>query len=108
MTRFDPHTALDLLFAEYDRRADAIRRDLALQRSPDFAEQASERQNDDVLHALLAEAEEGLRQVGLACQRLAEGRYGLCAGCGEAIAPARLQALPAAEFCLGCVGQGAS
>lgn len=61
MTSFDPHTALDLLFAEYDRRADAIRRDLALQRSPDFAEQASERQNDDVLHALLAEAEEGLR-----------------------------------------------
>lgn len=108
MTRFDPHTALDQLFDEYDRRADAIRRDLALQHSPDFAEQATERQNDDVLHALLAEAEEGLRQVGLARQRLAEGRYGLCAGCGESIAPARLQALPAAEFCLDCAGRGAS
>ncbi|MBF3283791.1 TraR/DksA family transcriptional regulator, partial [Pseudomonas aeruginosa] len=44
----------------------------------------------------------GMRQVGLARLRLAEGRYGQCERCGEAIEPARLAALPAAEYCLRC------
>ncbi|WP_204310296.1 TraR/DksA C4-type zinc finger protein [Enterobacter cloacae] len=43
-----------------------------------------------------------MRQVGLARLRLAEGRYGYCERCGEAIEPARLAALPAAEYCLRC------
>ena len=43
-----------------------------------------------------------LRRVNAALQRLANGSYGLCADCGVAIAPARLQALPTAAFCLGC------
>ena len=36
------------------------------------------------------------------CLRLADGCYGVCQRCGEVIEPARLQALPAAEFCLSC------
>lgn len=102
MTSFDPHAALDRLFDDYSRRANAIRHDLGLQRNADFAEQAVERQNDEVLHALLAEAEAGLRLVGLARLHLADGSYGQCQRCGEQIEPARLQALPAAEFCLAC------
>ena len=51
---------------------------------------------------LLAEAEAGMRQVGMARLRLADGCYGVCQRCGEVIEPARLQALPAAEFCLSC------
>ncbi|MDX5371793.1 MAG: TraR/DksA C4-type zinc finger protein [Pseudomonadaceae bacterium] len=99
---FDPKPALDALYEQYSARANAIRHDLGLQRSADFAEQAGERQNDEVLQALLAEAEAGMRQVGLARLRLADGSYGRCQRCGEAIEPARLQALPAAEFCLAC------
>ena len=34
--------------------------------------------------------------------RLAEGRYGECLCCGEAIEAARLAALPVAEYCLRC------
>jgi len=102
MPAFDPQTALYTLLNEYSARANAIRQDLARSHSPDFAEQASQRQNDEVLEALLAEAEAGMRQVGLAKLRLAEGQYGLCLRCGEAINPARLQAMPAAEYCLGC------
>ncbi|MDD0844500.1 TraR/DksA family transcriptional regulator [Pseudomonas sp. Gutcm_11s] len=102
MTSFDPRAALDGLYDEYSRRANAIRHDLGLQRSADFAEQAGERQNDEVLNALLVEAEAGLRLVGLARLRLADGSYGTCQRCGEMIEPARLQALPAAEFCLAC------
>jgi hypothetical protein len=39
---------------------------------------------------MLAEAEAGMRQVELAKRRLAEGRYGVCQCCAEAINPARL------------------
>ncbi|MGS8174007.1 TraR/DksA C4-type zinc finger protein [Pseudomonas aeruginosa] len=95
MSAFDPATALETLATEYAARAAAIRRDLARSHSPDFAEQAVQRQNDEVLEA-------GMRQVGLARLRLAEGRYGQCERCGEAIEPARLAALPAAEYCLRC------
>lgn len=94
MSAFDPATALETLATEYAARAAAIRRDLARSHSPDFAEQAVQRQNDEVLEGLLAEAEAGMR--------LAEGRYGQCERCGEAIEPARLAALPAAEYCLRC------
>jgi RNA polymerase-binding transcription factor DksA len=102
MSALDPHVALDALYREYSQRANAIRHDLGLQRNADFAEQAAERQNDEVLQALLAEAEAGMRQIGLARLRLADGSYGICQRCGEAIEPARLQALPAAEYCLAC------
>ena len=102
MTTFDPQTVLDSLEAEYAARATAIRRDLAGSHSADSAEQAGERQNDEVLQALLVEAELGQAQAAQAKLRLSAGSYGLCQRCGAAIAPARLQALPTAAFCLGC------
>lgn len=98
----DPRSALDAQAAEYARRAEAIRRDLSRPHAASFPEQAVERQNDDVLRALLAEAEEGLRQVERARARLADGSYGRCTACGASIAVARLQALPAAELCPEC------
>lgn len=100
----DPRPALDALAAEYSQRAEAIRRELTDPHSASFPEQAVQRQNDDVLRALLAEAEDGLRQVAHARERLAAGRYGTCAACGASIAPARLLAVPTAELCLDCAG----
>ncbi|HTO18293.1 MAG TPA: TraR/DksA family transcriptional regulator [Pseudomonas sp.] len=102
MNPVETRERLQQLAEEYQKRAEAIRRDLASQRDPDFAEQAQERQNDDVLRALLLEAEHGLRDVNHALERLAEGSYGQCARCGEAIGAARLQALPMAEKCVKC------
>ena len=102
MHAFDPAVVLDALLDEYSRRANAIRHDLGLARDADFAEQASERQNDEVLHALLAEAEAGRRLVGLAKLRLADGTFGDCVRCGATIEAARLHALPTAECCLAC------
>lgn len=99
MNRLD---ALRALQCEYRARADAIRRDLGRGHSPDFAEQAQQRQNDEVLEALLAEAEISLDLVDRALQRLADGNYGLCLKCAEPIGEARLNAMPAAEFCLRC------
>lgn len=99
---FDPRSELQRLAGEYQQRASAIRRDLTSGHAHSFTEQACERQNDDVLHNLLAEAEQGLLEVQQALQRLDAGNYGECCGCGEPIAPARLAALPAAGFCLRC------
>ncbi len=102
----DPHAALEALAGEYRRRAEAIRRDLSSPRSASFPEQAVQRQNDDVLRGLLAEAEDGLRQVQHARERLASGRYGVCTQCGAPVGAARLAALPAAERCVSCAEQG--
>lgn len=103
---FDPRSALDALAAEYARRAEAIRDDLTSPHSASLPEQAVEHRNDDVLRALLAEAEEGLRQVERARARLAAGHYGRCSACAGPIAAQRLAALPAAELCQDCATQG--
>lgn len=101
----DPRATLDALAAEYAQRAEAIRCELVSPHSSSFPEQAVERQNDDVLRSLLAEAEHGLKEVAHARVRLAEGRYGICTTCGATIAPARLAALPTAELCVDCAAR---
>ena len=45
---------------------------------------------------------EQLAAVGHALQKFKEGTYGLCDICGQAIDPARLEALPQAALCLSC------
>ena len=43
-----------------------------------------------------------LADVEGALARLAAGRYGICADCGDTIAPDRLDAWPTAKRCLSC------
>ena len=43
-----------------------------------------------------------LRQVEDALERLELGEYGRCLGCGTAIPPKRLEAVPWARFCITC------
>jgi DnaK suppressor protein len=43
-----------------------------------------------------------LARIEIALNRLAEGEYGWCAECGEAIAVRRLEIDPAAALCVGC------
>lgn len=43
-----------------------------------------------------------LASVRAAQARLAAGRFGVCARCGGAIDPARLEARPTAELCIDC------
>ena len=82
---------------EHDRRRDTNALD------PDWAEQATVRQNDEVLDEL-AEAERlQASAIRAALQRLEDGSYGRCVTCGEPIAPRRLAALPYATQCLACV-----
>lgn len=45
---------------------------------------------------------EQLAEVERALQKFEDGTYGLCDSCGQAIDPARLEALPQASLCLNC------
>jgi len=47
-------------------------------------------------------AEELIAAVDAAMQRLDDGSYGTCARCGQPIVPARLEARPAAIYCIDC------
>ena len=41
-------------------------------------------------------------RIARALAKLANGSYGVCDGCGEAIAPARLRAAPESVLCIEC------
>ena len=41
-----------------------------------------------------------LDDIELALRRIADGSYGLCQTCGELISPERLEARPAATYCI--------
>ncbi|MDX1435591.1 MAG: TraR/DksA family transcriptional regulator [Anaerolineales bacterium] len=50
----------------------------------------------------LARAQQLLKQVEAALQRIEAGTYGRCLECGLAVQPDRLEALPYSEYCLDC------
>jgi RNA polymerase-binding transcription factor DksA len=51
--------------------------------------------------SLLATVDAELRELAAARQRLAEGRFGVCERCGQAINDDRLRAVPATRYCAG-------
>jgi len=55
--------------------------------------------------ALVATLVESLRATERALAKLDQGTYGICEGCGERIAPARLEAKPEARFCITCAAK---
>lgn len=50
--------------------------------------------------SILQRIDEDLADVRSALRRIDGGGYGTCEACGRAITPARLEARPAARFCL--------
>lgn len=70
--------------------------------SQDFAEQATEREHEEVLDALGEAGRLELSQINRTLERIDEGDYGICVDCGEAIAEARLNILPNSEYCITC------
>ncbi|WP_051142588.1 TraR/DksA family transcriptional regulator [Gryllotalpicola ginsengisoli] len=54
------------------------------------------------LYGARREASAELVSIDGALARIADGSYGRCANCARPIAPARLEARPAAELCIEC------
>jgi len=67
----------------------------------DLAQAMSDRETMDLLVHLLDENRE---QVERALERVREGGYGTCEGCGHRIPAARLKFQPAATRCVECQG----
>jgi len=83
-------------------RVSSIHEDFANGRDADWSEQAGERENDEVLNALESEAKIEIQQLSNAITRIEAGQYGICTGCGKAIAAKRLAVQPAALKCIQC------
>ena len=66
---------------------------------PDGSNTAFERAQ---IASLLAQARERLTELDQARERLEQGRYGRCEGCGEPIPAERLEVRPAASTCVRC------
>lgn len=90
----------ELLAKVQDIEIDFRREEAPLEK--DAEEQSLQIENDDVLKALDEAGRREIRGIERALARMDAGKYGICARCGEAIAPARLRALPAAELCIRC------
>lgn len=92
-------------YDEIQRRLQAITRDLRHESQPltaDFAEQATEAENDQVLDALDHSIRLELGQIERTLSRINEGGYGICESCNKPIAAKRLEALPHATRCVTC------
>jgi RNA polymerase-binding protein DksA len=55
--------------------------------------------------ALAAKLVETLAEVEAALAKIDDGTYGTCEQCGKEIAPARLEAKPAARNCIDCASK---
>ena len=90
---------------ELQARVSSIHDNFASGRNADWAEQARERENDEVLNALESEAKVEIQQLSNAIIRIENGHYGICEGCGEEIPKARLMVQPAALYCVECADE---
>jgi DnaK suppressor protein len=55
--------------------------------------------------ALAGTLRETLNEVEHALAKFEHGNYGVCEGCGKPISEARLEAMPAARFCIDCASK---
>jgi RNA polymerase-binding transcription factor DksA len=79
-----------------------IETDLRQPLDDDFSEQAIDRADDEALDAVEQSALAEIELITRALGRLEIGTYGICTVCGSAIAPKRLEAMPAAGLCIRC------
>ena len=94
--------ALRARLSELTSRVAEIESELRKPLSADFEEQATNLENQDALGAIENSEIQEIHQIQDALKRISEGTYGICAQCGEAIAPKRLKALPTASKCISC------
>jgi len=70
--------------------------------SQDFAEQASETENDEVLDSLGNSARVEIDKIKQAISRIDGGTFGICLSCGEPIKKERINAIPFSSQCIHC------
>ena len=94
------------------KRRDALRKalagDLSLlkeirsQTSGDMVDAALDSVQDEISSQLAEVESRELTRIEYALERMREGQFGTCEGCGTSIPMARLNALPYATYCIAC------
>ena len=94
------------------KRRDALRK--ALQGDLSMIQELNSQASGDVIDAALDSAQgeinsqlaevesRELEKIEYALERMRDGHYGICEGCGTNIPVARLNALPYATYCINC------
>jgi len=102
------------LRAQLERERDDLRRQLAelgfgeeglLDYDSNFADSSQVTAERGEAEALAASLKETLDEVEDALGKFESGTYGTCEDCGNPISPARLEAKPAARFCIDCASK---
>jgi DnaK suppressor protein len=102
MSTAEQKLSLEMTLADLQRRLASVTKDITKTLSNDFAEQAVERENDDVLEEISRETQLTIAHLKAALRRIEDGNYGACDDCGKDIAPQRLVAIPQATQCVDC------
>lgn len=76
-----------------------------LEYDPNFADSSQVTAERGEAEALANTLKDQVEEVETALRRIDEGNYGICDTCGEPIAPARLEAMPAAHQCVDCASK---
>ncbi len=94
------------------KRRDALRKALAgdlsllkelrAQSSGDLIDAALDSVQDEISSQLAEVESRELARIEVALERMRQGEYGICEGCGTNIPTARLNALPYATLCIKC------
>lgn len=93
---------LEARHIELTDRLGRVEEELHSAHSQDFADQATEREQDEVLEGEEVVFEQELAQIEAAIARIDTGTYGECAKCGGDIRPERLAVQPEAPLCISC------
>ena len=75
--------ALEARLAELQGRLVRIEDELEQPGSENFSEQATEREDEEVLEDLGAAGVQEIRRIEAALDRIRQGTYGTCVSCGE-------------------------
>jgi DnaK suppressor protein len=93
---------LEERLATLQGRLASIKQAVTQSHSGDSAEQAQERENDEVVDAIGNETAQSIRDIQSALARIEDGSYGICDQCGKDISEGRLRAVPEATRCVNC------
>ena len=93
---------LTTLKAQLCDRISSINQDVRQKVAADWQEQATERENDEVLDSLSRSSVNKLLLINIALQRIDVDEYFSCSICGNEIPTKRLELLPFTTHCVSC------
>ena len=101
-------THLIAMLEELNLRLDRITKNVRHSDVPlekDFAEQATQNENNEVMDYLGNSARTEIEMIKQAIARIDNGQYGICQVCDVPINKERLKAMPYSDMCIKCASK---